>query len=112
MNKEEIKKSNFFRKLFSKNKSAPKIEELKTEATETSSSTKTEVNFCNNLGSLLKKKDNKKEIIDQQEIDELLKPSPQLPMVKFDDDGDFFKENLPSKIFNYEEKIFYSSKKI
>ncbi|CAF0710376.1 unnamed protein product [Brachionus calyciflorus] len=34
--------------------------------------------------------------INQNEIDELLKPSPPLPMVKFDDDGDFFKEPLPN----------------
>jgi hypothetical protein len=31
------------------------------------------------------------------DINDLIKPSPILPMVKFDDDGDFFKEPLESK---------------
>lgn len=93
------KKPNFLGKLFSKNKSVTENQdELKTES-EANSSIRTEEKFCNHLSSILKKKEPKKNTIDQQEIDELLKPSHQLPMVKFDDDGDFFKENLPSKIY-------------
>lgn len=101
MNEITSKKSNFLGKLFSKNKSvAREQDEVKIES-ETNSSIKPDANFCNHLGSILKKKEPKKNTIDQHEIDELLKPSPQLPMVKFDDDGDFFKENLPSNVFSF-----------
>lgn len=43
---------------------------------------------------------NKKKKTPSIDINELIKPSPILPMVKFDDDGDFFKEPLESKISN------------
>ena len=49
------------------------------------------------LQKLLNKKKKKNPSLN---IDDLIKPTPPLPMVKFDDDGDFFKEPLESKNFN------------